>query len=78
VQVLDDAAVDDGDALAAALRLLEGGDLALGERQRPGEGAKTSLATAIWSGWISVLPSKPMSRPWRQAARRPSASWKAL
>ena len=43
-----------------------------------GEGAKTSLATASWSGWISVLPSKPMSRPWTQAARRPSWSWKAL
>ena len=45
---------------------------------RPGDGAKTSFATASWSGWISVLPSKPISRPCTQAARSPSWSWKAL
>src|SRR5262249_5526581 len=26
-------------------------------------GANTSLAAAIWSGWIKVLPSKPRRRP---------------
>src|SRR5262249_50165443 len=39
-------------------------------------GANTSLATAIWSGWISVLPSKPRTRPCRHSRRKPSASLK--
>src|SRR5262249_43907026 len=32
-------------------------------------GANTSLATATWSGWISVLPSKPRRRPCTHSRR---------
>ena len=41
-------------------------------------GANTSLATATWSGWISVLPSKPSARPCTHSRLKPSASLKLL
>src|SRR5262245_59617772 len=41
-------------------------------------GANTSLATAIWSGWISVLPSNPRVRPCTHSRRKPSPSLKLL
>src|SRR5262245_23164596 len=41
-------------------------------------GAKIALASATWSGWIKVLPSKPSARPSRQAPRKPSRSLKSL
>src|SRR6267142_3914340 len=40
----------------------------------PAAGAKTSLPTATCLGWISVLPSKPKSAAWRQAAAKPASS----
>lgn len=63
MQVLDDLAVQHRDAFAASGRAFERLDLELASTISSGEGAKTSLVTASWSGWISVLPSKPMSRP---------------
>ena len=41
-------------------------------RPRPRRRREDLVATASWSGWISVLPSNPMSRPCTQAARSPS------
>ena len=42
------------------------------------DGAKTSLHGSTWLGWISVLPSKPISSPCRHTALKPSASWMSL
>src|ERR1043166_7420658 len=41
-------------------------------------GANTSLHGASCDGWISVLPSKPKARAWRQLARNPWASAMSL
>ena len=42
------------------------------------DGAKISLHGSIWPGWISVLPSKPISTPCRQTVRKPSVSLMSL
>ena len=72
MQPLDHAAVQVDRALARVLRLLEGGDdgagaLHLAFRRR--EDLVGRLRSG--SGWISVLPSKPQSRPCSHSARKP-------
>ena len=55
---------------AGAGAVLEGLQDARGRPRRPRSlGANTSLAPSTWPGWISVLPSKPISRPWRHSAQ---------
>ena len=41
-------------------------------------GDHAALAGSTWLGWISVLPSKPIWRPWRHSASKPSASLMSL
>jgi len=64
--------------MARAVAASKASTCAAASSRSSGDGAKTALATASCAGWISVLPSNPMSRPWMQAARSPSSSWKAL
>mmetsp|Transcript_6848 Transcript_6848/g.19183 ORF Transcript_6848/g.19183 Transcript_6848/m.19183 type:complete len:280 (-) Transcript_6848:155-994(-) len=42
------------------------------------EGEKTALAGSTVAGWMSVLPSKPSSRPWRHSRVKPSSSLKSM
>src|SRR5215210_7245747 len=41
-------------------------------------GANAALAPSTCPGWMRVLPSKPISRPWAHSARKPSVSWTSL
>ncbi len=41
-------------------------------------GANVALQTSTWPGWISVLPSKPSSRPCLHSASNPAASFTSL
>jgi hypothetical protein len=78
MQVLDDLSIHDRDALSLAQRLFIGGDLAAGEVDLVGDGAKAALVISICAGWISVLPSKPKSRPSAHSGGKPASSRKAL
>jgi hypothetical protein len=79
MQVLNDLSIHHRDALSLAQRLFVGGDLAAGEVDLVGvDGAKAALVMSIWAGWISVLPSKPKSRPSAHSAASPTSSRKAL
>ena len=40
-------------------------------------GANTSLAMAIWSGWMAHLPSNPSRLACTADRRKPSGSWYA-
>ena len=75
VQPLDHAAVDLMHALAVLSGSVERRDDLARPRHLLGRcGENTSLQGPIWSGWISVLPSKPRSRPCTHSARKPSSS----
>ena len=79
VEVLDHPAVDGDDAAARRpgprrTRRSPGGRA----RPRRRSGAHTSLAMSTWPGWISVLPSKPISTPCTHSARKPSRSFTSL
>jgi hypothetical protein len=78
MQVLHDLSIHDRDALSVAQRLFVGGDLAAGEVDLVSDGAKAALVMSICAGWISVLPSKPKSRPSAHSAASPTSSRKAL
>jgi hypothetical protein len=78
MQVLHDLSIHDRDALSVAKRLFVGGDLAAGEVDLVSDGAKAALVISIWAGWISVLPSKPKSRPSAHSDASPTSSRKAL
>ena len=72
MQVFHDFAIDNRDALARGLGFVKSRNLAAGKVEIILGGRKTWLAMASWAGWISVLPSKPRSRPCSHSGAGPS------
>ena len=78
MQVLDNPAIDDGDALAPGDGLVESGDLTRGAVDLSGIGREHSVGDADLRRMDHRLAVKPIALPCSQARRSPISSLKAL